>query len=47
VIAALNRFPPMAYDPDPAGTLRRLLDEIDPERAERPGDPNDFRPRFA
>ena len=47
VIAALNRLPPVPHDPDPAGTLRRLLDEIDPEGAERPRDSNDFPPRFA
>lgn len=48
LIAALNRFPSEpSNDPDPAGTLRRLLDEIDPEGAERPGDPKDFPPRFA
>jgi hypothetical protein len=35
------------HDPDPAGTLRRLLDEIDPGGAERPSDSNDFPPRFA
>ena len=48
LIAALNRFPSdSAHDPDPAGTLRRLLDEIDPDGAERPRDSNGFPPRFA
>lgn len=48
LIAAMNRLPPLpAADPDPAGTLRRLLDEIDPEGAEPPRETNDFPPRFA
>ena len=48
LIAALNRLPPETdSDPDPAETLRRLLDEIDPGGAERPQDSNDFPPRFA
>ncbi|MEA3065604.1 MAG: hypothetical protein QOJ27_2056 [Sphingomonadales bacterium] len=48
LIAALNRLPPpAAADPDPAGTLRRLLDEIDPGGAEPPRESNDFPPRFA
>jgi len=47
LMAALNRFPvDSARDPDPGETLRRLLDEIDPEGA-RPPDSNDFPPRFA
>jgi hypothetical protein len=47
LIAALNRLPPAAADPDPAGTLRRLLDEIDPGGSERESNSNDFPPRFA
>jgi hypothetical protein len=48
LIAALNRFPAQtANDADPTGTLRRLLDEIDPEGAESPQDSKDFPPRFA
>jgi hypothetical protein len=47
IIAALNRLPPVAADPDPAGTLRRLLDEIDPAGSGLRGDSNDFSPRFA
>ncbi|HEX8513943.1 MAG TPA: hypothetical protein VF688_12665 [Allosphingosinicella sp.] len=47
IIAALNRLPPMAADPDLTGTLRRLLDEIDPGGSGTRGDPNDFSPRFA
>jgi hypothetical protein len=34
LIAALNRLPPMPADPDPGGTLRRLLDRIDPGGAD-------------
>jgi hypothetical protein len=48
LFAALNRFPAdMAHDPDPAGTLRRPLDEIDLAGAERPRGSNDFPPRLA
>ena len=48
LIAAINRFPAApTHDPDPGETLRRLLDEIDPDGAERPRDLNDFPPRFA
>jgi hypothetical protein len=45
--AALNRLSPVAPDPDPAGTLRRLLDEIDPGGAGHARNSNDFPPRFA
>ncbi|HYD36819.1 MAG TPA: hypothetical protein VEA60_04350 [Allosphingosinicella sp.] len=48
LIAAMNRLPPLpAADPDPAGTLNRLLDEIDPDGAGPPAQTNDFPPRFA
>lgn len=47
IIAALNRMPRIAADPDPAGTMRRLLDRIDPGGSEPRGDSNDFPPRFA
>ncbi|MEA3051584.1 MAG: hypothetical protein QOG72_487 [Sphingomonadales bacterium] len=47
LIAALRGMPVPAADPDPAETLRRLLDEIDPDGAERSRKSNDFPPRFA
>jgi hypothetical protein len=48
LIAALNRLPPQPdFDPDPVGTLNRLLDEIDPAGAEPPRRTNDFPPAFA
>ena len=48
LIAALNRLPPEPeVDPDPVGTLNRLLDEIDPAGAEPPRKTNDFPSRFA
>ena len=48
IIAALNRMPPAPADPDPAATLRSLIDRIDPgggSAVDR--DSNGFPPRFA
>jgi len=47
LLAALNRCPPVANDPNPAETLRRLLDAIDPEGGEPTRNSNDFPRRFA
>ena len=47
IMAALNRLPVAAADPDPGETLRRLLDEIDPGGGEPPHASNGFSPRFA
>ncbi len=48
LLAALKRLPPETHvDPDPVGTLNRLLDEIDPGGAEPPRKSNDFPLRFA
>ncbi|HET9638577.1 MAG TPA: hypothetical protein VFP12_05155 [Allosphingosinicella sp.] len=47
LMAALNLLAPVAPDPDPAGTLRRLLDEIDPGGGGHARNSNDFPPRFA
>ena len=48
LIAAMNRLPPEPnFDPDPVGTLNRLLDEIDPAGAEPPQKTNGFSSRFA
>lgn len=49
LIAALNRFQAASvpFDPDPAGTLRRLLDEIDPGGGGCARNSKDFPPRFA
>lgn len=48
LIVAFKRLPPEAeFDPDPIGTLNRLLDEIDPDGAEPPRKTNDFPSRFA
>lgn len=47
IIAALNRMPPAPADPDPAATLRSLIDSIDPGGSARDRDSNDFPPRFA
>lgn len=46
LIAALNRLPPLAADPDPARTLRHLLDRIDPQGSDH-FNANDFSPRSA
>jgi hypothetical protein len=47
IIAALNRLPPPAADPDPGATLRHLLDEIDPGGSEAARESNGFSRRFA
>jgi hypothetical protein len=48
LLAALRRLPPESkFDPDPVGTLNRLLDAIDPGGSDRPQESNDFPPRFA
>ena len=47
LMAALNRLPTAAADPDPGETLRRLLGEIDPGGGEPSPYSNAFSPRFA